>query len=139
MNRKGAFVIGAALLFGSGLTTVLLGADLQTARAGDATYAMPDQPGNTTTANAPVQVDWAASPGRHGQTKITGHIHNNSGTPVDHVQLAISELDASGRVVSRVFQTVDDVIPYEGYFDVQVPTSSSYRVDVERYDTPQWP
>jgi hypothetical protein len=32
------------------------------------------------------------------------------GTPVDHVQLVISELGASGHVVSRVFHAVDDVV-----------------------------
>ena len=124
MNRK-AFVVAPVLLFGAGLTTALPGMDLQAARA----------------AGESVHVDWATDPGRHGQTRISGYIRNSSGTPVDHVQLVIDELDASGRVVSSVFQTVDDVVPSgdRAYFEVQVPGSASYRVGVESYDTPQAP
>jgi len=44
-------------------------------------------------------------------------------------------------VISRVYRTVDGAIPTDdrAYFDVQVPTSPSYRVDVDRFASFQAP
>ena len=52
------------------------------------------------------------------------------------MQLRISEVDASGRVVSSVTRPVFGTVPGEdrAYFDVQVPSSPSYQVAVQSFD-----
>ena len=126
MNTKG-FVVAAALLFGAGLTPALPGVGIQTARAEDLKEVLP--------------VDFGTSVGWNGQTRITGYIHNNSGDAAGHLRLVISGLDAKRHVISRVYRTLDGGIPTDdrAYFDVQVPTSPSYRVDVDRFESIQAP
>jgi len=115
--------VAAALLFGAGLTPALPGVGTQTARAEDLKERFP--------------VDFGTSAGWNGLTRITGYLHNNSGDAADHLRLVISGLDAKRHVISRAYRTVDGAIPTDdrAYFDVQVPTSPSYRVDVDRVES----
>ena len=119
MNSKG-LVVATALLFGVGLTPALPGVGLQTVRAEDLKEMFP--------------VDFGTSAGWNGQTRVTGYIKNGSGVAADHLRLVISGLDAKGHVISRVHRTLDGAIPADDrtYFDAQVSTSPSYRVDVDR-------
>jgi hypothetical protein len=63
-------------------------------------------------------VDWRTNTGRDGQTRVSGYIHNNSGDVADRLRLEISGLNAKDHVV---------------------PTTPSYRVDVDRYESFQAP
>ena|SRR3989442_6925464 len=126
MNKKG-LVVAAALVFGAGLTPALPGVGVQAASAVDLKEMFP--------------VEFGTSAGKNGQTRMTGYIHNDSGDAADHLRLVISGLDAKGHVISQVYRTVDDSVPTDdrAYFDVQVPTSPSYRVDVDRFESVQAP
>ena len=82
------------------------------------------------------RVEWTVSPGRHGDSRITGYVYNQYGETAENVQLRISEVDASGRVASSVTRPSFGTVPAEdrAYFDVQVPTSPSYQVAVQSFD-----
>ena len=82
------------------------------------------------------RVEWTVSPGRLGDSRITGYVYNQYGDAAENVQLRISEVDASGRAASSVTRPVYGTVPAEdrSYFDVQVPTSSSYQVAVQSFD-----
>jgi len=57
------------------------------------------------------------------------------------MRLVIQGLDAKGHVISRVYSAVDDTIPTDGRadFEAQVPSSPSYRVNVDRSESFQAP
>jgi hypothetical protein len=122
MKRKG-LVVAVALLFGAGLTAALSGVGVETAMAEDLKHLLRVDFGTT--------ADW------NGQTRITGCIHNDSGRAADHLRLIISRLDAKRHEISRVYSTVDHLLYSDdrAYFDVKVPTSPSYRIDVERVES----
>jgi len=46
------------------------------------------------------RVEWTVSPGRLGDSRITGYVYNEYGDAAENVQLRISEVDASGPSVS---------------------------------------
>jgi hypothetical protein len=81
-------------------------------------------------------VDWNVSPGRPGMSRITGYLYNDYGEAAQSVELKITQLDTAGQAVAAVFQNVNDTIPARGreYFDIQVPASPAYKVDVEAFN-----
>ena len=129
MNRKGSFMVGVALLLGTGFTTALPGA----VQAQDWQAA---QKSGTMLGDEFFHVEWTVGPGKQGGSRITGYVYNTYGEAAENVQLRISELDGSGHVVASVFKPVFGTVPAEdrSYFDVQVPKSSSYQVSVESFD-----
>lgn len=82
-------------------------------------------------------VEWTADPaGASGRTRITGYVYNDSGEAAINVALRIHEIDASGQDVVSEIAPVRETIPAKGraYFDVRVPSSRAYRVDVNAFD-----
>jgi hypothetical protein len=117
MNKKG-LAVAVALLVGVGLMPSLRGVGSQ-ARAEDM--------------NKRYSVEFGTSATWKDRTRITGYLHNNSGHAVHHMRLVIQGLDAKGHVISELYSAVDDTIPTDGraYFEAQVPSSPSYRVNVD--------
>ena len=141
MNRKDPFMMAVALLPGTGLTTTLPGVSVQVAEAADGVQAAVT-PGGESNAPRPVlsgRVD--RQPGRPGDSRITRYVYNQYGEAAENVQLRISEVDASRRVVSSVTRPVFGTVPAEdrAYFAVQVPTSPAYQVAVQAFDFLQEP
>ena len=81
-------------------------------------------------------VEWSAQPGRGGMSTITGYVYNDYGRAAENVELQVSNLDAAGNVVGEEIQRMGDTVPSRGrgYFQVHVPASYGYRVDVIGYD-----
>ena len=86
-------------------------------------------------------VEWTADPGAAGRTRITGYVYNDSGDSAINVALRIHEVDASGQDVASEIAPVGQTIPAHGraYFDVRVPNSRFYRVDVSSFDFMELP
>jgi len=86
-------------------------------------------------------VEWTAGPGAAGRTRITGYIYNDHGDSAVNVALRIREIDASGQDIASVVAPVGETIPAHGraYFDVGVPRSRFYRVDVTSFDFVELP
>ncbi len=133
MNRTGSLMISAAALLSTSLTPAVPGVTLQTAQAVAGPGAAATQ-GVVT--DQFFHVEWAASAGRRGRSRIDGYVYNDWGEFANSVQLRITELDAAGNVVSSVVQPVIDVPPGDRvYFNVRMPRrGQSYRVAVESYD-----
>jgi len=134
MNRKIPLMMTAALLLGA---AALPGLSVRAAEAAaDGMQAPATQSANPTLSNQFFRVEWTASPGRDGNSRITGYIYNQYGEAAQNVQVRISELDASGRAASSVTRPVFGTVPAEDrtYFDVQVPSSPSYQVAVQSFD-----
>ena len=81
-------------------------------------------------------VEWTAGQGAAGRTRITGYVYNDGGDAAVNVALRIHEIDASGTDVASVVAPVGETVPARGraYFDVAVPRSRFYRVDVSSFD-----
>ena len=133
MKRQIPFMMGAALLLGA---ATLPGVAVRAAEAADGVQAAVAQEASPTLSDQFFRVEWTVTPGRQGDSRITGYVYNQYGDAAENVQLRISEVDASGRVVSSVTRSVFGTVPGEdrAYFDVQVPTSPSYQVAVESFD-----
>jgi hypothetical protein len=86
-------------------------------------------------------VEWTAGPGAPGRARITGYVYNDYGDSAINVALRIHEIDAGGRDVASVVAPLGDTIPGRGraYFDVGVPDSHGYRVDVTSFDFVELP
>lgn len=86
-------------------------------------------------------VEWTAGRGAAGRTRITGHVYNDYGDSAVNVALRIHEIDASGQDIASVVAPVGETIPAHGraYFDVGVPNSRFYRVDVTSFDFVELP
>jgi hypothetical protein len=86
-------------------------------------------------------VEWTAGEGAMGRTRITGYVYNNYGDAAVNVALRLHEIDASGQDVGSVVAPVGKTIPAHrrAYFDVAVPSSRSYRVDVTSFDFVELP
>jgi hypothetical protein len=86
-------------------------------------------------------VEWAAGPGAAGRARITGYVYNDYGDSAINVALRIHEIDANGNDVARVVAPIGEAVPAHGrtYFDVAVPTSRFYRVDVASFDFVELP
>jgi len=80
--------------------------------------------------------EWASVADRGGLTRIAGYVYNDYGRSAQNVELAVTTLDGSGHPVGRQVQRLGDTLPSRGrgYFDVQVPSGSSYRLDVIDYN-----
>lgn len=133
MNRKIPFMMTAALLLGA---ATLPGVSVRPAEAADGVQAAATQAASPTLADQFFRVEWTVSPGRDGNSRLTGYVYNQYGETAENVQLRISEVDTSGRVASSVTRPVFGTVPAEdrAYFDVQVPTSPSYQVAVQSFD-----
>lgn len=86
-------------------------------------------------------VEWTAGPGAAGRARITGYVYNDYGDSAINVALRIHEIDANGHDVARVVAPIGEAVPAHGrtYFDVAVPTSRFYRVDVASFDFVELP
>jgi len=69
---------------------------------------------------------------RHVQD-LPGYVYNDYGQAAEDIEFLITGLDSAGQPVSTAIRHISDTVPARGrgYFDVQMPESSSYRVDVE--------
>jgi hypothetical protein len=85
---------------------------------------------------APAAFIISAEPAFGACVVVASYLYNQYGDAADKVQLQISEVDASGRVVSSVTRPVLGTVPGENrsYFEVQVPASPSYKVGVQSFD-----
>src|SRR5262245_40264598 len=116
---------------------VLLGSPARIASA-----ASPDESSlSPTSPSEPLEerlfhFEWTTGPVRGGMTRMAGYVYNDYGRPMENVQFEIIALDASGREVGRELQRIGDTVPSRGrgYFDVEVPAGSSYRLDVLDYN-----
>ena len=133
MNRKIPFMMTAALLLG---TATLPGVSVRAAEAADGVQAAATQEASPTLSDQFFRVERTVSPGRDGNSRLTGYVYNQSGEAAENVQLRISEVDASGRAASSVTRPVFGTVPAEdrAYFDVQVLSSPSYQVAVQSFD-----
>lgn len=81
-------------------------------------------------------IEWSARPLRPGLSSITGYVYNDYGKPAELVDLRVTTLDAAGRPVAAQTYRIGDTVPSRGrsYFELQVPASDTYHVDVIGYD-----
>jgi hypothetical protein len=81
-------------------------------------------------------VEWAATPGPAGQAELTGYVYNDDGEAAVNVELCITELDAAGQPVESTMREVRGAVLGLGraYFDVRVPASQAYRVQVASFE-----
>jgi hypothetical protein len=81
-------------------------------------------------------VEWSAGAGSGGRSRITGYVYNDYGQAAQDVELRVTGLDSAGQPVATVIQRLGDTVPARGrgYFDLQVPLSPSYRVNVESFE-----
>jgi hypothetical protein len=81
-------------------------------------------------------VEWSAAASPDGHPRLTGYVYNDYEEPAVNVQLRIHELDSAGREITTLLEPVDETVPAKGraYFDVPVPDSASYRVDVVSFE-----
>jgi hypothetical protein len=81
-------------------------------------------------------VEWTAGAGRAGMSRITGYVYNDYGQAAQDIELRITGLNSAGQPVRAMVQHVGDTVPSRGrgYFDLQVPVSQAYRVEVESFD-----
>ena len=82
------------------------------------------------------RVEWVASPGGLGRSRLTGSVHNDHTRTALNVQLRISEIDAAGETVSMVIGPTLESVPglSQTHFDVQVPDHRrAYRVAVASF------
>jgi hypothetical protein len=133
MKPQIPFMMGAALLLNAATLPSVL---VRAAEAADGVQVAATQEASPTLSDQFFRVEWTVSPGRPGDSRITGYVYNQYGDAAENVQLRISEVDASGRVVSSVTRPVSGTVPAEdrAYFDVQVRTSRSYQVAVQSFN-----
>ena len=86
-------------------------------------------------------VEWTAGQGAPGRARISGYVYNDYGDSAINVALRIHEIDASGTDVARVVTPIGEAVPAHGrtYFDVAVPQSRFYRLDVASFDFVELP
>ena len=82
------------------------------------------------------RIEWTAVAGRVGMSRISGYVYNDYGQAAQDVELRITSLNSAGQPVMVVVQHLSDTVPARGrgYFDLQIPVSSSYQVGVESFD-----
>jgi hypothetical protein len=129
------FVVMLASLAVAGLGAVGLEAQVARAASDAAPRTETLDEGTASTAARFFRVEWTASPGRAGRTRITGYVYNDYGDEAVNVTLRVHQLDAGGRDGASVIVPVGDTIPALGrsYFDVRVPDSAGHRVDVASF------
>ena len=92
---------------------------------------------STTLGERLFHVEWtAAGAGRAGTSRITGYVYNDYGEAAEDIELKITGLNAAGQPVNTMFRHMSDTVPSRGrgYFDLQVPVSESYKIDVESFE-----
>ena len=133
MSSRRSLIVAAALLLGATLAAAW---PPRPVGAAEAVPAGPNQKSGPRLADRLFRVEWTAEPGSQGQTRIIGHVYNESDHDAVNVELRISGLDASGRTVDSVIKQTSDPVPAAGraFFDLQVPnTSAFYRVEVASF------
>ena len=141
MNQKQTLIVGISLLLGIELNTTVAEVAVSTANAASETCLA--DPLTNRLADRYFYVSCTLSTQRDGQSRITGFVNNDSTQSVNNVQLRISELDASGHVVSSTVAPLARSVPAHAYtpFAVQMPrhASSSYQVTVDSFEILQAP
>jgi hypothetical protein len=86
-------------------------------------------------------VQWTAGRAPAGRTRISGFVYNDFGDTAVNVALRIHRVDGSGREVASTLVPIGQPVPGLGrsYFDVRVPDSHAYRVDVTSFDFVELP
>jgi hypothetical protein len=86
-------------------------------------------------------VEWTAGRAAAGRARITGFVYNDFGDTAVNVALRIHRIDASGGDVASVVVPIGEIVPALGrsYFDVRVPDSHAYRVEVTSFDFVELP
>ena len=81
-------------------------------------------------------IEWSAQPLRPGLSKITGYVYNDYGKSAELVDIQVTTLDAAGHPVAAQVHRIGDTVPSRGrsYFELKVPASDSYHLDVIGYD-----
>ena len=133
MSSRRSLIVAAALLFGATLAAAW---PARPVGAAEGVPPVPNQESRPRLADRLFRVEWTAEADSRGQTRIIGHVYNDSDHDAVNVELRISELDASGRTVTSVIKQTSDPVPAAGraFFDLQVPnTSAFYRVEVESF------
>ena len=127
-------IVGAALGSTMAAHNVALAAKVDDPTSFDQDTASLHQ--NSTLAEQFFHVEWTAGAGRAGMSRITGYVYDDYGQAAEDVELRITGLGAAGQPVTTVFQHLSDTVPSRGraYFDLQVPASQSYQVNVESFD-----
>jgi hypothetical protein len=105
--------------------------DIDTNEMGTASH-----PAGLTPGDEFFHVEWANPTDAQGKTRLSGFVYDEDGQPATNVELTIHMLDVDGQELERVSRRVEGLVPGEGraYFDVPVPTSPQYRVDIGGYD-----
>ena len=77
------------------------------------------------------RVQWEAGP-----SVLAGHVENISNLPVEHMELLVERLDASGAVIgTQRAWVVGVVIPnHRTHFSTPVATAASYRVTIRSFN-----
>ena len=76
MNRKIPFMMTAALLLGA---ATLPGVSVRAAEAADGVQAAATQEASPTLSDQFFRVEWTVSPGRDGNSRLTGYVYNQYG------------------------------------------------------------
>ena len=81
-------------------------------------------------------VEWTAREEQSGMSRISGYVYNDYGEAAEDIELLITGLDSAGQPVSTAIEHLRDTVPARGrgFFDIQVPESPSYRVNVESFE-----
>ena len=126
----------AGAVLGSSLShaQIALGANPgdQPSSEGQVTATIPEK----SLAERLFHIEWSARPLRAGLSSIAGYVYNDYGKSADFVELRVTGLDAAGHPVTTEVHRISDTVPSRGrsYFELQVPTSSGYRLDVIGFD-----
>jgi hypothetical protein len=131
-----AIIAIAGVLVGGSLSgaQVALGANPGDPTSSEGQVAAP--PPEKSLAERSFHIEWSARPLRPGLSSITGYVYNDYGKPAELVDLQVTTLDAAGRPVAAKVYRIGDTVPSRGrsYFELQVPASDAYHVDVIGYD-----
>lgn len=86
-------------------------------------------------------VEWTAGRTPAGRARISGFVYNDYGDTAVNVALRIHRVDAGGRDVASTLVPIGAPVPALGrsYFDVRVPDSHAYRVEVTSFDFVELP
>ena len=105
--------------------------DIDTSEIGSVAHAAGITPGDEF-----FHVEWTTRTDARGGSHLSGYVYDDEGQPATNVTLTIHILDAGGHELERESRRVEGTVPGEGraYFDVPVPTSPSYRVDIAGFD-----
>jgi hypothetical protein len=133
-------MLRVVLLAGASVALILVALGGTVARAqwaGDVPGARPSTEADAAAiGDQYFHLEWSATTGRDGRPRLQGYVYNDYEEPAMHVELRIHELDSTGQEVTALLEPVDETVPAKGraYFDLPVPDSASYRVDVVSFE-----